>query len=48
MTMRYEQPAIERRVEVSGPVIAGVAPVGSPVTPTPTWTVHDNLDGESS
>ena len=43
--MRYERPAIEQRVKVVGPVIAGVgtAPVspGSPVAPTPTWAPHD-------
>jgi hypothetical protein len=34
--MRYERPAVERRVKVKDPVIT-VAAAGSPVTPTPTW-----------
>ena len=34
--MTYERPAVEQRVKVAGPVIAGVT-VASPVTPTPTW-----------
>ena len=39
--MRYERPAVERRVAVSGPVIRAVAP-GSPTIPTPTWAPHDS------
>ena len=41
--MSYERPAIEQKVKVLGPVIAGLAPVGSRnqnpggVTPTPAW-----------
>ena len=38
--MRYQRPAIERRVKVADPVIAGPVPV-SPVTRTPTWALDD-------
>jgi hypothetical protein len=42
--MRYERPAIEQRVQVTGPVIT-VATVGSPTVQTPTWVPHDTRDG---
>ena len=42
--MSYERPAIEQRVKVLGPVIAGLAPVGSRnqnggggIIVTPAW-----------
>jgi hypothetical protein len=39
----YERPAVEQRVRVAGPVIAGVT-VASPVGITPTWAQHDAPD----
>lgn len=39
--MRYEAPAVEQRIEVAGPVIAGLSTPGrSAVTITPT-SKHD-------
>jgi hypothetical protein len=39
----YERPAIEQRVEVSNPVIAGLSAGSTPTTPT--WT-HADVDGK--
>ena len=44
--MPYERPAIEQRVKVTGPVIAGTAPVSpNPTGATPRWAPHDAPDG---
>lgn len=40
--MRYERPAVERRVKVKDPVITVAA--ASPATATPTWASHDEPD----
>jgi hypothetical protein len=36
--MRYEPPAIERRIETHDPVITGVTSSSSPLVRTPTWS----------
>ena len=40
VAVRYEPPAIERRVKVTDPVISGFI-VSPPVTRTPTWAPHE-------
>jgi hypothetical protein len=42
--MRYERPAIERRVKVSGPVIAGIINPGSGGVLTAWWAPHARKD----
>jgi hypothetical protein len=41
LSMRYERPAVERRVKEKDPVIP-VATTGSPVGVTPTWAPHED------
>jgi hypothetical protein len=38
--MTYERPAIDRRVQVNGPLINGPVAGSTPVL-TPTWTPHE-------
>jgi len=40
--MRYERPAIERRVDLTSPVIVGIARTSGF---SPTWTHKDQGDG---
>jgi hypothetical protein len=46
--VKYEPPAIERRVKVTDPVIGGLTRVSPPATQTPTWAPHepDRVPGE--
>lgn len=39
--MTYERPAVERRVQVNGPLINGPVSGSTPVV-TPTWTSDDS------
>jgi hypothetical protein len=40
----YQQPAIDERVKVAGPLINGPSAPTSPAVPTPTWAPHDDAD----